>query len=99
MGSTVCDAVAAADGLELAAAVDVVGGGGSIHGVQIASDLKALADAGCEVVVDFTIAAAARTTLPWLALPVFPTKTLRRFVKPSREATVSSLPILPLVLC
>ena len=45
MGSTVCDAVVAADGLELAAAVDVVGGGGSIHGVQIASDLKALADA------------------------------------------------------
>ena len=68
MGSTVCDAVVAADGLELAAAVDVVGGGGSVLGVPISSDLKALADAGCEVVVDFTVADAARTTLPWLAL-------------------------------
>lgn len=68
MGSTVCDAVVGADGLELAAAVDVVGGGGSIHGLPISSDLKALADGGCEVVVDFTVADAARTTLPWLAL-------------------------------
>ena len=68
MGSTVCDAVAAAEGLELAAAVDVVGGGGAVHGLTIASDLKALADAKCDVVVDFTVAEAARTTLPWLAL-------------------------------
>lgn len=68
MGSTVCDAVAAADGLQLAAAVDVVGGGGVVHGLTIASDLKALADAQCEVVVDFTVADAARKTLPWLAL-------------------------------
>ncbi len=68
MGSTVCDAVVAADGLQLAAAVDVVGGGGAVHGVTIASDLKALADADCDVVVDFTVADAARTTIPWLAL-------------------------------
>lgn len=68
MGSTVCDAVAAADGLQLAAAVDVVGGGGVVHGLTIASDLKALADAQCDVVVDFTVADAARKTLPWLAL-------------------------------
>jgi 4-hydroxy-tetrahydrodipicolinate reductase len=68
MGSTVCDAVAAADGLELAAAVDLVGGGSSVHGLTIASELKALADAQCTVVVDFTVAGAARTTLPWLAL-------------------------------
>lgn len=68
MGSTVCDAVAAADGLQLAAAVDVVGGGGVVHGLTIASDLKALADAQCDVVVDFTVAEAARKTLPWLAL-------------------------------
>ena len=68
MGATVCDAVHAAEGLQLAAAVDVVGGGGVVHGVTISSDLKALADAGCDVVVDFTVAAAARTTLPWLAL-------------------------------
>ena len=68
MGSTVCDAIVAADGLELAAAVDLVGSGGSVHGLTIAVDLKALADAKCDVVVDFTVAAAARTTLPWLAL-------------------------------
>ncbi len=68
MGSTVCDAIVAADGLELAAAVDVVGSGGSVHGLTIAAELKALAGAKCGVVVDFTVAAAARTTLPWLAL-------------------------------
>jgi 4-hydroxy-tetrahydrodipicolinate reductase len=68
MGSTVCDAVAAADGLELVAAVDTQNSGAMVHGITIASDLKALADAKAEVVVDFTVAAAARTTLPWLAL-------------------------------
>ena len=68
MGSTVCDAVADADGLELVAAVDVSGAGGTTHGIAVSPDLRALADAGCEVVVDFTVADAARTTLPWLAL-------------------------------
>ena len=68
MGATVCDAVAAADGLELAAAIDTVGGGGAVHGVQIRADLKALVEAKCDVVVDFTVAAAARDTLPFLAL-------------------------------
>ena len=68
MGAAVCDAVHQAEGLELAAAVDIVGGGGAVHGVTVAGDLRALADAGCEVVVDFTVAEAARTTLPWLAL-------------------------------
>ena len=43
MGATVCDAVAAADGLELVAAIDVVGGGGSVHGVPVHGELKALA--------------------------------------------------------
>ena len=68
MGATVCDAVVAAEGLELAAAVDIVHSGGLVHGLTIESDLKALADARCDVVVDFTVADAARTTLPWLAL-------------------------------
>lgn len=68
MGATVCDAVVASEGLELAAAVDVVDSGGVVHGVTIASDLKTLADASCEVVVDFTVADAARRTLPWLGL-------------------------------
>lgn len=68
MGTTVCDAVVAATGLELAAAVDIVNSGGAVHGLTIANDLKALADARCDVVVDFTVAEAARTTLPWLGL-------------------------------
>jgi 4-hydroxy-tetrahydrodipicolinate reductase len=68
MGATVCNAVVVAEGLELAAAVDVVQSGGLVHGLTIESDLKALADARCDVVVDFTVADAARTTLPWLAL-------------------------------
>lgn len=68
MGATVCDAVVATDGLELAAVVDIVNSGGAVHGLTISGDLKALADAHCDVVVDFTIAVAARTTLPWLAL-------------------------------
>jgi 4-hydroxy-tetrahydrodipicolinate reductase len=36
--------------------------------VTITNDLRSLADAGCEVVVDFTVADAARVTLPWLAM-------------------------------
>ena len=68
MGATVCGAVAADPLLEFVAAVDPARAGEQIHGVTIAGDLKALADAECSVVVDFTVAAAARTTLPWLAL-------------------------------
>ena len=68
MGSTVCDAVSRADGLELVAAVDRVGVGGSINGVTVAGDPKAMADAGVQVAVDFTVAEAARTNLGWCAL-------------------------------
>ena len=68
MGATVCDAVQADADLELVAAVDPVHAGTVVHGITIAAELKALADAKCDVVVDFTVAAAARTTLPWLAL-------------------------------
>lgn len=68
MGATVCDAVAAADGLELVAAVDSFNVGTVTHGVVISSELKSLADAEAEVVVDFTVAEATRITLPWLAL-------------------------------
>jgi 4-hydroxy-tetrahydrodipicolinate reductase len=68
MGATVCDAVAADPALELVAAVDPNAAGRETHGLVIAAELRALADAGCEVVVDFTIADAARVTLPWLAM-------------------------------
>jgi len=68
MGATVCDAVANADGLELVAAIDSHNVGTVVHGVTISPELKTLADAGAEVVVDFTVAEAARVTLPWLGL-------------------------------
>ncbi|MGZ4761915.1 MAG: 4-hydroxy-tetrahydrodipicolinate reductase [Ilumatobacteraceae bacterium] len=68
MGQTVCAAVALDADLELVAAVGRTSAGQSIHGVTIAGELRALADAGCDVVVDFTTAAAARITLPWLAM-------------------------------
>jgi 4-hydroxy-tetrahydrodipicolinate reductase len=53
--------------LELVAAVDTTGDV-TAQGVTISRELKALADAKVDVVVDFTVAAAARVTLPWLAL-------------------------------
>jgi 4-hydroxy-tetrahydrodipicolinate reductase len=68
MGATVCQAVAAEPGLEFVAAVDPHAAGGTIEGITIASELRAFADAGAEVVVDFTVADAARTTVPWLAM-------------------------------
>jgi 4-hydroxy-tetrahydrodipicolinate reductase len=68
MGATVCDAVAADDGLELVAAVDPHAAGGTTHGVTIGAEPKALADAGAQVAIDFTVAAAARENLAWCAL-------------------------------
>jgi 4-hydroxy-tetrahydrodipicolinate reductase len=67
MGATVCAAVAADSSLELVAAVDTTGDV-TAQGVTISRELKALANAKVDVVVDFTVAAAARVTLPWLAL-------------------------------
>ena len=68
MGATVCNAVHADSDLELVAAVDPQSPGATIHGVTIASELRALADAKVDVAVDFTVADAARVTLPWLAM-------------------------------
>jgi len=68
MGRTVCAAVAADPDLVFSAGVDPAGAGEEIEGVVVASDLHAFADAECDVVVDFTVAAAARDTLPWLGL-------------------------------
>lgn len=68
MGSTVCDAVHADPDLELVAAVDPSAVGSTVHGVTIAADPRALADAGVQVAVDFTTAEAARTNLSWCAL-------------------------------
>jgi 4-hydroxy-tetrahydrodipicolinate reductase len=68
MGSTVCRTVASDPDLELVAAVDPSATGELVEGLPIAKELKAFADAGAEVVVDFTGAEAARTTVPWLAM-------------------------------
>lgn len=67
MGATVCAAVAADSALQLVAAIDTTGDV-TAQGVPISRELKALAENQAEVVVDFTVAAAARVTLPWLAL-------------------------------
>jgi 4-hydroxy-tetrahydrodipicolinate reductase len=66
MGRAVCAAVAADAGLTLVAAVDRNGAGSEISGIAVSDQLQAFADAKCEVVVDFTVADAARVTLPWL---------------------------------
>lgn len=68
MGSTVCAAVLADNELELVAAVDPHAAGLSAAGIEVHPELRALADADCHVVVDFTVAAAARATVPWLAM-------------------------------
>ena len=68
MGTAVCDAVSADPALELVAAVDPACAGGSTHGLTIAADPRAMADAGVQVAVDFTVAAAARTNLSWCGL-------------------------------
>lgn len=67
MGATVCEAVASDPGLELVAAVDPNCAGASSGGAAVVAGRQAVADAGADVVVDFTIAEAARDNLIWLA--------------------------------
>ncbi len=67
MGTAVCAAVAADAGLSLVAAVDPFAAGQHRSGATVSASLGELERAGAEVVVDFTVAAAARETLPWLA--------------------------------
>jgi len=68
MGRSVCAAVAADPSLRLVAAVDRTDVGEPVADLSVASELHALADAGAEVAVDFTVAESARDTLPWLAM-------------------------------
>ncbi len=68
MGRTVCAAVAADPDLDLVAAVDPSAAGESVEGIEVHDHLHAFADAGCAVVVDFTVAPAARDALPWMAM-------------------------------
>jgi len=75
MGTTVCAAVAAAADLELVAAVDPEAVGRALEGVagpragsiEISGSLDSLPEAGAQVAVDFTVAAAARENLRWCA--------------------------------
>jgi 4-hydroxy-tetrahydrodipicolinate reductase len=67
MGATVCAAVAGDDELELVGAVDPHHVGKVVEGVTIAADPSALLDAGTQVVVDFTVADAARENVRWAA--------------------------------
>jgi len=74
MGSTVCRAVADAPDLELVAAVDPHHDGLDVHQVtgcaldlEVAAGPEAFIHAAAEVVVDFTVADAARENLRWLA--------------------------------
>jgi 4-hydroxy-tetrahydrodipicolinate reductase len=74
MGTTVCEAVAGDPDLELVAAVDPLHAGIDLRQVvnvdtqlQVASGAEALVEAGAEVVVDFTVASAARENLAFAA--------------------------------
>jgi 4-hydroxy-tetrahydrodipicolinate reductase len=74
MGSTVCAAVVADPDLELVAAVDpyhigidLQQLGIEVSGLQVAGKADALADAGAQVAVDFTVLDAARENLGWCA--------------------------------
>lgn len=68
MGRTVCEAVAGDPDLVLCAAVDPSAVGEEIAGATVSDHLHAFADAGCDVVVDFTVAAVGRDALPWMAM-------------------------------
>jgi 4-hydroxy-tetrahydrodipicolinate reductase len=72
MGSEVCRAVVAADGLELVAAVDPHHVGAALRGagvdsdLEIAGDLDALVAADAEVAVDFTVPDTVARNVVWL---------------------------------
>ena len=74
MGATVCGAVHADPELQLVGGIDATGAGQSMAAVggpdvdlEIGSSVDDLVRAGAEVVVDFTIAPAARENLPRIA--------------------------------
>ena len=67
MGQEVCRAVTDQADMELVAAVDPAHAGADASGLAIVGEVNALSDLGAEVVVDFTVAAAARHNLPHYA--------------------------------
>ena len=68
VGATVCAAVADDPALELVAAVDPRAAGQTIGGIEVAPTPQAMANAGVQVAVDFTVLDAARTNVSWCAL-------------------------------
>jgi 4-hydroxy-tetrahydrodipicolinate reductase len=69
MGMAVCDAVSAAPDLELVAVVDPVHNGRVIGpgGLVVGAAPETMKEAGAQVVVDFTVAAAAVANAAWCA--------------------------------
>lgn len=67
MGRLVADAVTAADGMVLVAAVDPSAPGSRVCDVEVVADVRDLVEAGVDVVVDFTVAEASRVNLGVLA--------------------------------
>jgi 4-hydroxy-tetrahydrodipicolinate reductase len=67
MGTTISAAVAADPALALVAGVDPNGVGQTVEGVTIAAEPAAMADAGADVAVDFTVFDAARANALWCA--------------------------------
>jgi len=75
VGQTVCRAVLEEEGMDLVAAVDVraetsswtLRDLGLASDLPVTPDLHALSETGATHAVDFTVAEAARSTLPWLA--------------------------------
>jgi 4-hydroxy-tetrahydrodipicolinate reductase len=68
MGTAICSAVSVDPALALVAAVGRSSVGEIRSGVTISGELKAFADAACDVVVDVTAADVSRTAVPWLAM-------------------------------
>jgi 4-hydroxy-tetrahydrodipicolinate reductase len=69
MGTAVCEAVGADPALDLVAVVDPAHAGEKLgpSGLVAASGPEAMADAGAEVAVDFTVASAALANAMWCA--------------------------------
>jgi 4-hydroxy-tetrahydrodipicolinate reductase len=65
MGRQVCDAVAATDDLELAAAIDPDHAGTEVAGVEIAASPEALSTERAAVAVDFTLPTSVMANARW----------------------------------
>ncbi len=68
MGAAACAAIAASTDLVLAAAIVRREGMPAIEGVDTSTELRALVDAGCDVVVDLSTLETSRTVIPFCAL-------------------------------